>query len=137
MYFSVIELMTSVKIIEVFKHEKTNCSKLVPVLSYDVSKLAKSELSVFNFKSKSETQNLPKPHFYTIWKNKWWKIETIFVFTQIYLRQIMENFSNIQMAGSWERNLALDINLSGTQKWSKTSNFRLYKKYIRSSHEIL
>ena len=40
----------------------------------------------------------------------------IFTIGNYIIRQIMENFSKSQMAGSWELNLVLVINLSGIQK---------------------
>ena len=103
-----------------------SCLKLEAVFFYDVSELAKCELSIFNSKSKSKAQNLPKHNFSYFVKNyqmEYWNAAFVYsdIFTMVtdIVRQIMEKFSTSQMAWSWERNLASVINLSGTQKWSK------------------
>ena len=45
------------------------------------------------------------------------------IFTKVadIIRQIMENFSKSQMVGSWERNLAFVIKLSGTKNYQNTN----------------
>ena len=109
-----------------FQARAKNCSKFVPVFFYDISNLARSELSVFNSKFISKTQNFSKHPFLHFIKKYQIEIRNaVYVYSDIFTmvidinRQIMENFSKSQVAGSWERNLAFVINLSGTQKLPK------------------
>ena len=114
------------KFIEVFKLEQKALQNLNKCFFYDVSKLVKTELSVFNSKSKYKTKNLPKHHFPHFLKKYQVEIQhVVYLYSDLFtmviyiIRQIMENFSNSHMTRSWERNLAFVIDLSGTQKSSK------------------
>ena len=52
---------------------------------YDVSKLAKSERSVFNHKSKLKIQNLAKQPFFTLYKKYQMEIRnTVYVYSDIF-----------------------------------------------------
>ena len=81
------------KVVVVFKIEQKPVQNLNHFF-YDVWKFAKSELSVFNSKSKSKPQKLPKRSFLHL-KNR----NTVYVYSDIFtmgkdiIRQIMEKSS--------------------------------------------